>query len=100
MYVCVSTCRSWEEERGTLQAQIEALRRGAGLPARGRSEAGVRAGAGGNGGTDDEQRTLIQEQLNAALEREVSALCMCVCVCVYVSTCVLSMSLHSLTPIG
>lgn len=61
-------CRSWEEERATLQAQIEALKRGEGKsPGRRRTNA---AGDGDDSDEDDELQEL-REQLNEAREKEV-----------------------------
>lgn len=63
--------RSWEEERATLQAQIEALKREGGT----RISSGRRRTTAADGSEDgemDEELQDLRDQLNEALEKEVS----------------------------
>lgn len=63
--------RSWEEERSTLQAQIEALRRDAGGGGKGRHGTTV----ADKGGGEEELAEIedLRAQLNEFNEREVGA---------------------------
>ncbi len=77
MYDCAS--RSWEEERSTLEAQIEALHREAKANAQGQRKAGQQAAGGSECGdseadeSPEAQLADIKRQLDEAKEKEVGS---------------------------
>lgn len=71
--VVVRARRSWEEERASLQAQIEALKRD-GVVAGPRRRRTTATEHGLDDGEEDEEVQELKDQLNEALEKEVGAL--------------------------
>lgn len=68
---CVRACRSWEEERATLLAQIDALHTASALPRGAQPKARASRSTDDWSHADQEEVQELRDELSAAKEKEV-----------------------------